>query len=337
MEYSGFYDDVNYASEIHAKMMELIAEGVVPNYLNELKVAIGTGLQVTIDSGGCIHEGRYYIQEEPADGASPKTLPIDAASSGYLRKDRTYIEWNISTSTGALKVEKGTEAAANPTAPSLSESSSIRIFKLGIVNVDGGTITGIEDERVIGGARTTQSYITGEIKCVAFLGEIEGWLDCDGGLSSRTEEADLFARIGTLYGAGDGSTTFARPDFRERTPVGYKTGSAEFGTLGATHGVKKHQLSEAELPAHVHDNSHNHSSGGSHNHNGDMRAFTDIGSNKTIAPGGDGATPGYDVANTSNPGGEHSHSYSGNTGSAGSNEEHQNIQPSIAVRWIIKT
>jgi hypothetical protein len=38
-----------------------------------------------------------------------------------------------------------------------------------------------------------------------------GWGLCDGGTDSRTGLARLYARIGTSYGAGDGSTTFIRP------------------------------------------------------------------------------------------------------------------------------
>ena len=41
-----------------------------------------------------------------------------------------------------------------------------------------------------------------------------GWLHCHGQAVSRTDYADLFAAIGTVYGAGDGSTTFNVPDFR---------------------------------------------------------------------------------------------------------------------------
>lgn len=40
----------------------------------------------------------------------------------------------------------------------------------------------------------------------------DGWLLCNGGAISRTTYADLFAVIGTKYGAGDGSTTFNLPN-----------------------------------------------------------------------------------------------------------------------------
>ena len=47
-----------------------------------------------------------------------------------------------------------------------------------------------------------------------------GWLLCNGAAVSRSTYAKLFTRIGTKYGAGDGSTTFNLPDFRDRYPIG---------------------------------------------------------------------------------------------------------------------
>lgn len=41
-----------------------------------------------------------------------------------------------------------------------------------------------------------------------------GWLKANGAVISRTTYADLFAAIGTTFGVGDGSTTFAIPDLR---------------------------------------------------------------------------------------------------------------------------
>ena len=39
-----------------------------------------------------------------------------------------------------------------------------------------------------------------------------GWLLCDGSAISRTTYADLFEVIGTIFGEGDGSTTFNLPN-----------------------------------------------------------------------------------------------------------------------------
>lgn len=54
----------------------------------------------------------------------------------------------------------------------------------------------------------------GDIKAIAYNGTVQaGWLLCDGSAVSRTMFPDLFAAIGTTYGAGDGSTTFNVPDY----------------------------------------------------------------------------------------------------------------------------
>lgn len=47
-----------------------------------------------------------------------------------------------------------------------------------------------------------------------------GYLLCNGAAVSRTTYAALFAAIGELYGAGDGSTTFNLPNVVGRMPVG---------------------------------------------------------------------------------------------------------------------
>lgn len=57
---------------------------------------------------------------------------------------------------------------------------------------------------------------------IPFAGNVvpEGFLVCNGAAVSRTDYANLFAAIGTLYGAGDGSTTFNLPDARDRVLQG---------------------------------------------------------------------------------------------------------------------
>jgi microcystin-dependent protein len=41
-----------------------------------------------------------------------------------------------------------------------------------------------------------------------------GWLFCNGSAISRSTYSNLYAAIGTTYGAGDGTTTFVLPDLR---------------------------------------------------------------------------------------------------------------------------
>ena len=56
-----------------------------------------------------------------------------------------------------------------------------------------------------------------------------GFMACNGGTISRTTYAKLFAAIGTAWGAGDGSTTFKLPDWRNRTVMGANSAN-EVGT-----------------------------------------------------------------------------------------------------------
>lgn len=68
---------------------------------------------------------------------------------------------------------------------------------------------------VEGALHFTQSYLGIPIGAMmAYASDIipPGWLLCDGAAVSRTEYPTLFDRVGTNYGAGDGSTTFNVPD-----------------------------------------------------------------------------------------------------------------------------
>lgn len=56
--------------------------------------------------------------------------------------------------------------------------------------------------------------MAGQVIYVAGSAMPSGYLECNGATVSRTTYATLFEAIGSTYGAGDGSTTFALPDLR---------------------------------------------------------------------------------------------------------------------------
>ena len=95
--------------------------------------------------------------------------------------------------------------------------------------------------------------ITGELKMWPTATAPVGYLLCNGALVSRTTYADLFTVIGTTYGAGDGTSTFALPNFNDRMPIG--AGSTY--SANTTGGSK-----DAIVPTHTHtatDTGHTHS------------------------------------------------------------------------------
>jgi microcystin-dependent protein len=128
------------------------------------------------------------------------------------------------------------------------------------------------------------------------------WLVCNAQAVSRTTYATLFALIGTSFGVGDGSTTFNLPDLRGRVPVGVGTGDAADATafaLADKDGAETHTLTVAEMPAHTHS---------------------------------------YSLGNTTSSGGSNTAGNgSSTTGSTGGNGAHNNLQPSLALNFFIKS
>jgi microcystin-dependent protein len=131
----------------------------------------------------------------------------------------------------------------------------------------------------------------------------DGWLRCQGQAVSRTTYADLFTAIGTTYGVGDGSTTFNVPNLQGRVPVELDSSQTEFDTLGETGGAKTHTLTVEQIPAHSHDYS--------------------------VGTGGTSGSTQVDTQTRFN-----TSSYT--TQNAGGGEAHNNLQPYIVLRYIIK-
>jgi microcystin-dependent protein len=75
-----------------------------------------------------------------------------------------------------------------------------------------------------------------------------GTVLCDGSALSRTAFSNLFSIISTIYGAGDGTSTFNVPNFVARMPLG-PSGTHAIGTRG---GTEVETLSTAQMPSHTH-------------------------------------------------------------------------------------
>jgi len=79
----------------------------------------------------------------------------------------------------------------------------------------------------------------------------EGWLWCNGQEVSRTTYANLFTKIGTVYGAGDAATTFNLPDLQGKSLFGLSGTDADFPLAGSG-GAKTVTLDVTQIPAHNH-------------------------------------------------------------------------------------
>lgn len=127
------------------------------------------------------------------------------------------------------------------------------------------------------------------------------WILCFGQAISRTTFSELFLAIGTIYGTGNGSTTFNLPDCRGRVSAGQDdmgglsanrlTNAAAGGIngdiLGGTGGEEDHTQTVSELAAHTH--SEEGSSGGAEGSDG-AAGSNSIVSNETTGSTGN-STP----------------------------------------------
>lgn len=144
-----------------------------------------------------------------------------------------------------------------------------------------------------------------------------GYLMCQGALVSRTTYAALFAAIGTVYGNGDGSTTFGLPDLRGRAPVGSDATHNQLSAnsaLGNTGGAETVTLTASQIPAHAHE----------------LRQQTGIGGG--IAIGVSGAS-----GRVSQGGGDPITNGTPFTENAGGGGAHTNLPPYQIVNFMIRT
>lgn len=92
----------------------------------------------------------------------------------------------------------------------------------------------------------------GEIRLFGFNYPTQGWLLCAGQLLSIQQYSTLFALLGTNYG-GNGTTTFALPNYCGRAPVSQGTGPGlPPMVLGEASGSESVTLLSMQMPNHDH-------------------------------------------------------------------------------------
>lgn len=169
-----------------------------------------------------------------------------------------------------------------------------------------------------------ENYV-GEIRVFAGTYAPEGWALCNGATVSISENPALFQLLGTTYG-GDGQTTFALPNLQSRVVVGQ--GTAVTGTnyqIGMALGVENVTLTALNLPTHTHPVSSpiNALNGGTPVSTPENNQFGGNGSSEYASPAGGANAFLGDGAVT------------GQTTPVGNSAPHLNIQPVLALNYII--
>jgi microcystin-dependent protein len=149
---------------------------------------------------------------------------------------------------------------------------------------------------------------------------------CNGQLLPINQNQALFSLLGVQYG-GNGSTTFALPDLRSRTPIGYAPSvdaawQPPAVQIGQASGLENVTLLTSNLPAHTHALNASTSDGNNRNPSGRFFATSTNGSTAPVSPyaASGGASVPLNPQTVAN---------------AGSSQAHPNLQPYTAINFCI--
>jgi microcystin-dependent protein len=154
-----------------------------------------------------------------------------------------------------------------------------------------------------------------EIRIFAGNFNPRGWAFCDGTELPIAQNTALFSLVGTYYG-GDGETTFALPNLQGRAPMQPGAGPGlSPRVLGESGGADATTLLAAHLPPHAHP----------------MRAGAGIATQTSPQLG----VPAVTEEATYGDRGQRFSLDAAALQPAGGNEPHNNLQPCLALTFII--
>ncbi|MGL4400501.1 MAG: phage tail protein [Luteolibacter sp.] len=168
------------------------------------------------------------------------------------------------------------------------------------------------------------SPFIGEIRMFGLNFSPRNWSFCNGQLISIASNTALFSLLGTQYG-GNGTTTFALPDLRGRTPLNQGNGPGlSLRVIGQTGGVENVTLGLNEMPAHTHAAQTAASA----------PCKNSAGNSDTPAGNYPSAGPAEIFSGTSN-GSMGAMTVTGTLGASGGSQPHTNLPPFLCVNFCI--
>lgn len=240
-------------------------------------------------------------------------------------------------------------ASGGPTLPPISNEAIVD--EAGRLTVVGLNLFQQLWAGVFGGGNSIVNRLpkSGDLKPIAGATVTDGWLLCDGATYQQTQYPDLYAAIGTTWGAA-GAGTFKVPNIKGKFPIGADGSHA----LGSTGGSLEATILQANLPSfaltvsdpgHDHtvtDPGHDHAvTDPGHYHSGGSTPTTTntagaVAGTSSAANTGN-ATTGISIDSNTTGVTVNSNTTGISVASGGADDPLNITPPYAAVNWLIKT
>jgi hypothetical protein len=169
--------------------------------------------QVSVDTNGGVYPGNVVRESN---------VTISDVSSFAVLDGVIFDTGTVSAMPSGPAGPTGSQGPTGPTGPggTTGPAGGVEVYEQPAqpASTNTGAVWIDTDENVVGLTIYDSDQI-GTVKSFAGATVPANWMLADGRLLSRVGYPELFAAIGTTYGAGDGSTTFKIPDLRPFTTV----------------------------------------------------------------------------------------------------------------------
>ena len=179
-----------------------LATKASPTFTGNVGVPAGTVSSLPIRRSDDTNTGIYFSAADTLDIATGGTRRAHFDTNGITIRDRKALRLRDTSNSNFVAIQAPSDVASDIT--------------LTLPGSDGNANDVLQSDGSgnLSFAALPQAVPTGSVHLMATTTAPSGYLKCNGAAVSRTDEAALFAIIGTTWGEGDGSSTFNLPDLR---------------------------------------------------------------------------------------------------------------------------